>query len=278
MNKLLSVFLVIFLLISCNKKQKSNFNVCSYYQLQKPDEIWEMPIELKEISGIVKLDNQKIIGENDEEGKLFIYDLKNKLIEKTILFAKKGDYEDIAINEETAYILRSDGIIFEIKDYKTEPKTTKHHTFLSKDDDTEGMFFDEENNRLLIACKGNSGVVNEKKVVLVYEFVLDNNSLNPKPIISISQKDIRTKYKNTNNFAPSGIAIHPITKNIFVITSVGKMMAEYSPQGKLLHVFDLDYPYFQQPEGISFSQNGDLYISNEAKGSKANILRFKYLL
>ena len=113
---------------------------------------------------------------------------------------------------------------------------------------------------------------------MIYEFYLETYTLNPKPFISISQNEIKEKYNKADYFAPSGIAIHPITKNIYVITSIGKMMAEFSPEGKLLAVFDIDYPHFQQPEGISFDKNGDLYISNEAKGKKANILKFKYLL
>lgn len=278
MNKLISVFLVLLFLISCDKKQETNFDVCNDYQLLKPDEIWVLPFELNEISGIALLENQKILAENDEEGKLFIYDLKNRIIERTLFFGKDDDYEDVAINGKTAYTLRSDGTIFEIKNYNIEPIVVKHHTFLSEDDDTEGLFFDVESNRLLMACKGNSAVLNGNKASLIFEFALNTNRLNPEPIITISQKEIRTKYKNTNNFSPSGIAVHPVTKNIFIISSVGKMMAEFSLQGKLLHVFDLNYPNFQQPEGISFAQNGDLYISNEARGSKANILKFKYTL
>lgn len=276
--KLIVSFLSFFILISCQKQPKGNFDECKWYHLSEPESIWEMPSELNEISGIALLENQKIIAENDEEGKLFIYNLKNNSIEQTILFGKDGDYEDVAINGETAYILRSDGTIFEIINYKTIPKTIKHHTFFSQDDDTEGLFFDAAKNRLLIACKGNSSVLESKKYRLIYEFLLENNTLNPKPIITISEKEIKKKYNNANYFAPSGIAIHPITKNIFVLTSVGKMMAEYSTEGKLLNVFDLDYPHFQQPEGISFDKNGDLYISNEAKGKKANLLKFKYLL
>lgn len=276
--KLILLFLSFFIFISCQKQPKGNFDECKSYNLKKPEKIWEMPFELNEISGIELLENQKIIAENDEEGKLFIYDLKNKTIEKTISFGKDDDYEDVAINDETAYILRSDGTIFEIINYKTVPKTTKHHTFLSQDDDTEGLFFDAAKNRLLIACKGNSSVLQSKRTRLIYEFLLKNNTLNPKPIITISEKEIKKKYNNANYFAPSGIAIHPITKNIFIITSVGKMMAEFSTERELLNVFDLDYPPFQQPESISFDKNGDLYISNEAKGKKANILKFKYLL
>ncbi|OIP45287.1 MAG: hypothetical protein COZ16_10840 [Flavobacteriaceae bacterium CG_4_10_14_3_um_filter_31_253] len=276
--RLILFFLSFFIMISCQKQPKGNFDECKSYHLSEPEKIWEMPYELNEISGFELLENQKIIAENDEEGKLYIYDLKNKSIEKTISFGKDDDYEDIAINGETAYILRSDGTIFEIINYKTIPKTIKHLTFLSQDDDTEGLFFDASKNRLLIACKGNSSVLQSKRTRLIYEFLLKNKTLNPKPIITISEKEIKKKYNNANYFAPSSIAIQPITKNIIIITSVGKMMVEVSPEGKLLNVFDLDYPHFQQPEGIRFDKNGDLYISNEAKGKKANILKFNYLL
>lgn len=276
--KLFVYFLVLFSLNSCQKQPKAIFDESLSYHLGEPEKIWKMPFELNEISGIELLVYQKMIAQNDEEGKLFIYDLKDETIENIIPFGNDADYEDVAINGETAYILRSDGTIFEIENYKTEPKTIKYHTFLSQDDDAEGLFFDAEKNRLLMACKGNSDILNGKKTRLIYEFLLENNTLNPKPIIIISQKEIKEKCNNADYFAPSGIAVHPITKNIFVITSVGKMMAEFSPEGKLLAIFDIDFPHFQQPEGIIFDNIGDLYISNEAKGKKANILKFKYLL
>jgi hypothetical protein len=272
------VLLLSFLIfISCQKQPNSNFDKNQYYNLNKPEKKWEMPFELREISGFVLVENQKIIAENDEEGKLFIYDLKKKSIEKTIRFGKNNDYEDIAINGETVYILRSDGTIFEIMNYRTIPKTIKHNTLLSQNDDTEGLFFDATKNRLLIACKENSSPLEHKKTRLIYEFSLKNNTLNPKPIITISEEEIKKKHNNFKHFAPSGIAIHPITKNIFVISSVGKIMTELSPEGKLLNVFDLNYHHFQQPEGINFAKNGDLYISNEGKEGKANLLKFNYL-
>jgi uncharacterized protein YjiK len=271
-------FFSFFIFFSCQKQPKGNFDECKSYNLKKPEKIWEMPFELNEISGIELLENQKIIAQNDEQGKLFLFDLKNSKIEKAIHFSKKSDYEDIAIKDETAYVLRSDGTIFEIINYKTKPKTIKHNTFLSKNDDTEGMFFDATKNRLLIACKGNSSVLESKKSRLIYEFSLKNNTLNPKPFLAISEKEIKKKYNNTDYFAPSGIAIHPVTKNIYILSSVGKMMAEYSLQGKLLNVFNLNYPHFRQPEGIRIDKNSDLYISNEARGKKANILKFKYQL
>jgi DNA-binding beta-propeller fold protein YncE len=77
-------------------------------------------------------------------------------------------------------------------------------------------------------------------------------------------------------FAPSGIAIHPATKDIYVISSAGKQLLILSAAGKIKSSHKLNSKHFTQPEGISFSANGDLYISNEGKGGNGNILLFRY--
>ena len=89
-----------------------------------------MPKKFKEISGI-EIDNQKIICNNDEDGDLFIFNLISKKIERTIHFAKKGDFEDIAIKERDAFVLCSGGAIFEVKNYIKNPQSLKHTTFLT---------------------------------------------------------------------------------------------------------------------------------------------------
>ena len=38
----------------------------------------------------------------------------------------------------------------------------------------------------------------------------------------------------------------------------------------------LDPPLFNKPEGITFTPNGDMYITNEGQEGKARILFFKY--
>lgn len=266
-------FLTFFIVLSCQKQSKETFDDCKFYNLKAPSVVWGMPETLDEISGIEILNNQEIICHNDEDGNLFVYGLSSKIIEKTIPFAKKGDYEDVAIQGNTAFVLRSDGTIFEVQNYLNSPKTIKHKTFLTEEDNAEGLFFDKEKNRLLVACKENSKEKKEKGTRFVYEFLLNENTLNPNPILTISQNDISTK----SQFSPSGIAIHPISKNIYVLSSVGKMLAEFTSAGKLQKLYSINYPHFQQPEGISFNENGNLYISNEAKKGNANILKFNYI-
>ncbi|CAH8286520.1 SdiA-regulated protein [Mariniflexile fucanivorans] len=256
--------------LSCITNSQTSFDLSKHYDLKKPSEYFEMPYELREISGIDTINAHQLITHNDEKGEIFIYDLNNESIKKTISFGKKGDYENITIVGKTAFVLRSDGTIYEVKNYLENPITTIHKTFLSKKDNVESLCYDQENNQLLLATKGN-------KVKKIYAFSLENNELISKPIFEINPKIIKKHYHTKNDFSPSAIAIQPITKNYIILSSIGKMLVEFDNEGQLIHVFNINYAYFRQPEGLCFSKNGDMYISNESKNSKANILKFDYL-
>jgi uncharacterized protein YjiK len=78
------------------------------------------------------------------------------------------------------------------------------------------------------------------------------------------------------SFRPSAVAIHPITHHVYLLASVGKMLIAMDWQGKFLHIHHLDSHLFKQPEGMCFAPDGTLFIANEAKGGKANVLSFAY--
>ncbi|WP_185967798.1 SdiA-regulated domain-containing protein [Formosa sediminum] len=234
-----------------------------------------MSKKLVEISGISVLDFPHILSINDEDGKLFEYNLESGKVEGIYEFGKDGDYEDIAINNDTVYVLRSDGAIYEITDFKNAPKVEKHKTFLSEKQDTEGLYFDALNNQLLIACKEEVEIDDEDYNV-IYAFNLDTQTLQKTPVFTISKKHFKFKGKK-HDFAPSGLAIHPKTNTLFVISSIGKLMVEMTLEGEIINKYSLNYSHFKQPEGIFFKANGDLYISNEGRKGKANILKFDYI-
>lgn len=263
--------LILLFFISC-QNSKQSFDTSKIYALDKPDRVWYLPKELREISGISIVNYPKIMCINDEEGKLFEYNLETKIIENITKFCKKGDYEDVAIKRDSIVVLRSDGTIFMVK---PTHKVDMFDTFLSEKDNTEGLFFDSQKNRLLIACK-NKIEVKSGSEYAVYSFDLKANKLNNIPDFRISKDDFKYKIKN-RKFAPSGLAINPKTNTLFLISSIGKIMIELNLEGKILNEFSLNYPHFLQPEGILFTKNGDLYISNEGKNGRATILKFSYL-
>lgn len=268
------------------------------YDFSNPDTIYQLPDYLKEISGISYLGKNKIACVQDEKAIIYIFDIeKGKVISKGE-FGKDGDYEGIATVGADAYVLRSDGQLFKIKDFENaKNKVVYLKTGLSKRNNAEGLCFDSLSNSLLIACKDSPSLNKgdfHKTSKAIYKFDLETKKLNEDPVflIDISKIDslklagsvekffIKTAIKlgltDGASFYPSGIAVHPKEKDkIFVISSIGKKLIVIDRQGEILNNIELDGKLFGQPEGICFSENGDLYISNEGKNGDGNILRFR---
>ncbi|MEE8341735.1 MAG: hypothetical protein V3R52_06530, partial [Candidatus Neomarinimicrobiota bacterium] len=276
-------------------KQENHFP----YDLKNPDHVYNLPAYLEEISGISSYKKNKIACIQDEKANIYIFDTKKRKVNLKFDFGKDGDFEDIAIVEDNVFVLRSDGTLFKIENFETvNNKTTKINTSLNNENDTEGLFFDNSTNSLLIACKGVPSI-NSKELYAgfkaIYRFDLKNNSLIEKPayLVDLSKTDnlrrpgvigkffteTAKKLKLTDeigSFHPSGIAIHPIDKeNIYIISSIGQLLIIMNRQEKIMSIIELDKRLFNQPEGICFSENGDMFISNEGKNGGGNILKFK---
>ncbi len=270
----------------------------SLYSLGSPDQRFTMPASLEEISGISWTGKGTLACIQDEEGIIFCYSLEKEKVISEVKFAKAGDYEDISIANKTAYVLKSNGHIFRVKNYKKDDiKVKRFKTQLSQKNDTEGMVYDSSENRLLIACKGSPSLEKEnpyKGYRTVYSFDLETNQLKEEPVYLIDPRKMES-YKEQGginqyssrlakvlgikdpygSLRPSGIAIHPLTDEIYIISSVGKLLIRLDREGLILGFHALDPNQFRQPEGICFSPEGDLYISNEGRGGKGYILKFK---
>ena len=93
---------------------------------------WELPEVLTEVSGICFVTDNQVAAIEDEDAIIFIYDLTSNKIVKKIKFGDFGDYEGLAINGKDAYVMRSDGILFEVVNYMTDRTIhTNGHTVLS---------------------------------------------------------------------------------------------------------------------------------------------------
>ncbi len=251
--------------------EKENYTI-----LQK----WKMPEELNEISGIAWAGDNKIACIQDEDGIIFIYNLTSSTVEKTINFSKAGDYEGIALVDSTAYVIRADGEIFEVVNYLSDAfKVKTHKTPFSEKNDMESLTYDEKNHRLLLSPKAND--LNSKDYMGVYAFNLKTKKLEIKPILKINYKDPifeskkieKKKKKSSNSIHPADIAINPQNGDLYIVDGKNPQLLIIDSQGKATKLRSLQKKTFNQPEGISFSPDGSLYISNEGKKGSANILK-----
>jgi uncharacterized protein YjiK len=247
------------------------------YQLAEPDQSWKMPYILVEISGLGFVDDHRLACVQDEKGVIFIFNLKNGQVEKEIIFGDDGDYEGIEIIEHDAWVLKSNGTLYEVMDYlgNSGPDANKYKTALSGKNDTEGLAYDPVNNNLLIACKESPFLDGKpgKGHRAIYSYNLETKLLNAEPFLMISLDTIRY-YKGDAIFKPSGLAIHPISGDIFILGSVGKLLLVFSGGGEMLAMINLNPKLFRQPEGICFSPDGTLYIASEGAGLHGTIMKF----
>ena len=273
-----------FFSLGCNyaqdKKKKRNSEtspqIVAGYNLSKP-EIFVLPPVLLEISGIAfdRNNNDTIYSEQDEEGKVFRFKLGDKepLITK---FGKKGDYEDIAIGNGSVYVLRSDGVIISFPQTNSrEASGAREWGGMLPQGEYEGMYLDNSTNQLYVLCK-HCGTGRDTKTSSGSVLQVQNGKITPKSGFTIDVKEIeRLSGQNKIAFHPSALVRQRGTNHWFILSSVNKMLVLTDENWKVREVHFLDPAVFSQPEGISFDNAGNLYISNEGGGKgSATILRF----
>ncbi len=246
------------------------------YNFSTPDDTMKLGTHLKEISGMAYIPGKDMmLVETDEKGDIFTIDFSDKrdMIGK-IKFGGKEDYEDIVYTDSAVYMLISSGSVVKV-DTKDSAMTTTQYDLGMEKNEFEAMYLDKATHSLVLLCKQCD---HEKDAIRqAYSFDLKSNTFSTEASYTIHISDIQ-KILNDDKaeFKPSAAAINPITGKLFIVASVGKLLVVASRDGKIEHVFRLDPDLYNQPEGMTFSPNGDLYISNEGGEGTATILRFNY--
>ncbi len=263
--------LIITILAACRGQGKSFVPpIPGYYPKLKKTIVLDN--DLIEISGMYLLADGKIAAINDEEGKIFLIDSSDGDF-KVRKFGKKRDYEDIVQLDTFYFVLESNGNIHRV------PVSTKHveeeyEFFRKKKIEFESLYIDKDNHKLILLSKEQRET---NKGILAYSFDPVTLTYSDTPVYIIRWKEIRTLLKNSNaEFKPSAAAIHPVLNKLFIVASVGKALLITDLDGHAEAAYHLNPDQFQQPEGITFAPNGDMFISNEGANGKATILRFPY--
>jgi uncharacterized protein YjiK len=75
----------------------------------------------------------------------------------------------------------------------------------------------------------------------------------------------------------SGIAIHPKTNDIYVLAASTNSLLILNQSGRIIGLHKLSNKIFEQPEGITFDDECNLFIASEGIKKKAKIFKFKYV-
>jgi hypothetical protein len=280
----LSVLLVsagILMVISCANKSDKTSTSPKGYNLNKPIKYY-MPDDLLEISGLAFNNGRadSVYAEQDEEGKIFYFKLGDKQVNYS-RFAKKGDYEDIAICHKQVIILRSDGVLFTFPLSKVRTKeiaSVQKLEGLLPAGEYEGMYADEKTGLLYILCKHCADDKTSKSGSGYILALQADGTLKQSGGFSVNVKSIaQLTGEKKISFHPSALAKNINTNEWYILSSVNKLLVVADANWNVKAVHPLNPSLFNQPEGMAFDAQHNLYISNEgSKTGAGNILKFNY--
>ncbi len=251
------------------------------YDLNKPVK-YKMPEDLFEISGIAFHEGKAdvLYAEQDEDGKIF--SLKpGDATAGHVKFAGHGDYEDIAIINNYVIMMRSDGVFYtipfgEVQQGKAE--TVKELKGLIPAGEYEGMAANYTADEVYVICK-HCGADKKTGGVTGYILKLDaTGSLSLDKTFKINTNKIAALSGSKKiRFKPSALTFNKHSKEWFLLSSVNKMLVVTDTAWNIKQVYNLNPALFNQPEGITFDIDNNLYISNEGGNTKyGTVLKFPF--
>jgi uncharacterized protein YjiK len=265
-------FLVIMFLPFLTQCQQGRFGG---YDLDAPHVI-KLEKALHEVSGI-EIVNNSIYAIGDDKGVLYELNIESGKVISEWKFNKSRDYEGLAYHNGKFYVLNSNGDVYEVElRGSSEPVVTEHKFELEKGMEFEIFYYDDSLRKMVMICKECS--VDKKSTVSAYSFDPGTGSFE-KAGFSLDAEAIAKARgnKKVERIKASGGSIHPITGDLYIVSSINKMLMVSDRQGRPHSIFDLNRKLFEQPEGVAFTPNGDLYISNEKGGkSAATIVVYRY--
>lgn len=263
----------------CESASKSKLSSPPSYDLNSPQKI-ELTQALNEISGIAYYPKDtSVFAIVDGDGLFFkIYLNKNKQV-KVWRFDKKHDFEDLVLHDSTFYILISNGDIEKVRFFSDSLSIAKS-VFPGGDkkvNEFETLYYDEHHKKLIMLCKNCAENKQDKTEVTAYGISTDSLTYEP-DFFKIEVEPIAKKLGIPKlNLKPSAAAYNPISKELYILASVNKLLVILDQKGTFKEAYPLSPEIFKQPEGIAFTPGGDMLISNEAgKSGLANILIYKY--
>ncbi len=258
---------------ACDRKTKEYYSP-PYYNLNKPY-IIKLPSELKEISGIAYYGkDNSLFAESDDKGCLYKIFLNKPADIRKWKFSHKRDYEDIVLHDSAFYILNNNGDIVSLSFLKDSLITHEYSFPENGKYEFESLYYDDKLQKLVLLCKDCE--IDKNGTVSAYNFdpqqftYSSSYTIDARNIIEMT-RPLSTRYK------PSGASVNPVTGELYILSSINKLLVVAERNGKIKEIYHLDPSLFNHPEGITFTPNGGLFISNEAgKMQPATILFFQF--
>jgi len=262
------LFFVLILFVACSADMsKTSVNINGYDYARMKEIALERP--LKEISGIAyHATSNTFVAVNDEKGIVYVLDPKTFSITNKLTFGEEDDYEEIQVLGNDVFILRSDGTIFKMKFDGQTISSVETFSYTGPKAEYESFYIDAVSSTLVLIPKQSKNGTKEKQTT-TYTIRTSNGKY-----AGVDENMLNwSELKSCMMLHPSAVAVHPVTKDIYMLSSIEKRLIVLSAAWKVVGEYELDRKRFQQPEGMTFDSESNLYITNEAVEKSPTVIQ-----
>lgn len=274
------------------------------FDFDRPASVVPLPKSLRELSGMVALDAERIACVQDEKGLLYEVRLADGEILARTRFAEDGDYEGVARVGDSWYVARSDAVLLRCreKDGALQPAVAVELALPQAD--CEALCAEPDGSRLLVAGKSRpEGDKAERDRRYVHAFEVKEQRLVETPILDLSVKELlakalergwrvpmraakpRKNKPDAEGEAPpperpflllhtSELAVDPRTGNLAILSGPDRVLVLVDRAGAPQWLQTLDAALLPQPEALAFLPGGDLLVASEGVDGPAVLVRF----
>ena len=261
---------------SASASARSGSLTLAQYDLEKPAQHFKLPKRLREISGLARLGANRLLAHDDERGVVCEIDYRDGSIVKAFALSDRhtpvaDDFEGIAAAEGYLYLVSSAGRLYEFGE-GADRETVLYNLYttgIGRDCEIEGLAYDPDQRVLLLISKNprNPQLAGH---IAIYRWSLDAKQLGADGPLLIPAATLAHRI-DSKQFQPSGIERHPLSGNYFVVAARQCAVAEITPQGQVLAVAQLAAERHPQAEGIAFTADHALVISDEGASKRATL-------
>lgn len=248
-----------------------------------------LPSRLREVSGVVAVDERTIACVQDEAGALFFVDLRGERPLRSLPFGPRGDYEGLAKVGADWWVLRSDGFLMRLKPDEKGLGIAASWHLQSEHQEYEGLCHDAARGVLLVLPKDRAGDgkrARDRRSVLVFDPA--GGALRREPAVTVSVKEliadadargielpIRTTPKGKERIAldlfGSEILAVPGSDDLLLLSAADHVLLRIARDGRLVGSRLLPEDGLPQPEAMTFLADGRLLVASEGVGGPGRL-------
>lgn len=238
---------------------------------------WKLPGRLREISGLAMTPDNRLLAHDDEEAVIYQIDYVDGRLIKAFAMGSptaKGDFEGIAYVDDRVYLVTSSGRLYESRE-GTDGERMLFNTYgtgVGRACEVEGLAFEPADRTMLILCK-EAKVDELEGYVAIFRWSLDRRAMADDSLLLYPLSQF-TDPIDKKGFHPSGVERHPATGTYVIVAARETALAEVSPGGEVLRVMEMPREAHRQAEGITFSSEETLFISDEGGSKRSRLVLY----